>query len=364
MLSARELSMAGVRVTLLERGRTGRESSWAGGGIVSPLYPWRYADSITALARWSQARYQALSETLAADTGIDPEWTRNGLLTLAPAEEPAAVAWAGDSGTRLQLVSPEEIARLEPALRSPSAPGIWMPRIAQVRNPRLVKALRQDLLQRGVEIREGVELLEIIPRNGRIDRVVTSAGEMTTGCLLLCAGAWSGRLLARQGIGLAVTPVQGQMILFRTPPGAITRITLGQDRYVIPRRDGRVLFGSTLEQTGFDKRTTAQAREELRQIAVSRFPVLETAPIEHHWAGLRPGSPNGIPFITPVPGIEGLYINAGHYRNGVVLAPASARLMADLILGREPILPPAPYRLEAERDQLFSVGTKKRAHPT
>ncbi|HHH38129.1 MAG TPA: FAD-dependent oxidoreductase, partial [Sedimenticola sp.] len=89
----------------------------------------------------------------------------------------------------------------------------------------------------------------------------------------------------------------------------------------------------------------------LRNIAVARFPVLENAPVEHHWAGLRPGSPAGIPFIGPVPGIDGLWLNTGHYRNGVVLAPASARLAADLILGRDPILPPAAYRLAAPRHE-------------
>jgi glycine oxidase len=139
------------------------------------------------------------------------------------------------------------------------------------------------------------------------------------------------------------------MILFHAQPGAISRIVLHNDRYVIPRRDGRVLVGSTVEHRGFDKTITDQARASLKQYALDHFPLLEQADIEHHWAGLRPGSPQGIPYIGPVPGIDGLYLNAGHFRNGVVLAPASARLMSDIVLGRNPILPPAPYALDAER---------------
>ncbi len=131
MLTARELSQAGLSVTLLERQRTGRESSWAGGGIVSPLYPWRYPDPVTRLARWSQERYQALSESLAGSTGIDPQWTRSGLLILAPDEQAAADRWAGEQGIPLQIVPPQEIGRIEPALRATGEPGIWLPTAGQ-----------------------------------------------------------------------------------------------------------------------------------------------------------------------------------------------------------------------------------------
>jgi glycine oxidase len=116
-------------------------------------------------------------------------------------------------------------------------------------------------------------------------------------------------------------------------------------RYVIPRNDGRILAGSTLEEAGYDKTTTAEARESLYDSALRIIPALAECPVEHHWAGLRPGSPDGIPFIGAVPGIGGLHVNAGHYRNGLVLAPASTRLLVDQLLGRTPIVDPEPYRL-------------------
>jgi glycine oxidase len=139
------------------------------------------------------------------------------------------------------------------------------------------------------------------------------------------------------------------MLLFRAAPGTISRMVLEDARYIIPRRDGRTLFGSTLEDVGFEKRTTPEARDELYALATERFPVLKGLPIEAHWAGLRPSSPAGVPYIGRHPEIEGLFINTGHFRNGIVLGPASARLAADLILGRTPILDPAPYAWNAPR---------------
>jgi glycine oxidase len=142
-----------------------------------------------------------------------------------------------------------------------------------------------------------------------------------------------------------VHPVKGQMLLLRGEPGAVQRIVLGETRYVIPRRDGRVLVGSTMENADFDKTPTELAKQSLLASARELIPLLGDYRLERHWAGLRPGSPAGVPFIGPHPELEGLFFNAGHYRNGVVMGPASARLVADLLLGREPILNPALFSL-------------------
>jgi glycine oxidase len=182
-----------------------------------------------------------------------------------------------------------------------------------------------------------------------VQGVRTRAGDIDADRVVVCTGAWTAELLAKLGRKPDIRPVRGQMILFYAKPGQIRHLTLYRERYVIPRRDGRVLIGSTLEDAGFDKRTTAEAKEELYRIATAMFPLLKRTPIEDHWAGLRPGSPSGIPYIGPYPGAEGLYVNAGHFRNGLVTGPASARLLADLLLGRDAILPPSAYALEAMR---------------
>lgn len=348
MLTARELSSAGHSVTLLEQGNTGRESSWAGGGILSPLYPWRYHESITRLATWGQQHYPAISQALLEESGIDPEYCSNGLLILEPDDMDSALNWRDSTPQPLERIDAHAIAGCEPNLRTQAKEAIWMPEVGQLRNPRLAKACRKAIDGR-VEIQERTRASRLLSSGGRITGVETDLGKFSAPVVIVCAGAWSGELLQGMVQPPRIEPVQGQMILFRSRPDAIRRIVLHQDRYVIPRRDGRVLVGSTIEYRGFEKQTTEEARESLAAYALSRYPVLQDTEIEHHWAGLRPGSPQGIPYIGPVHQLEGLYINAGHFRNGVVLGAASARLLADLVLEREPILPPEPYDITTER---------------
>lgn len=349
MLSALELTRGGRQVTLLERGDTGRESSWAGGGIVSPLFPWRYFDSVTVLASWSQTAYPSLCSELAETTGIDPQYTDSGLILVAPQETDEAVRWAAQHRRDLRVIDRTEFTRLEPQAAQPAERAIWMPTVGQVRNPRMVRALRRRITQLGVEVRTGESVGRLLVEHGRCVGVATGNGDIHGDSVIVCAGAWSASLLDDLPATPAIHPVRGQMLLFGAAPGTITRMVLEENRYVIPRRDGRTLFGSTIEDVGFAKQTTEAAREELYTIATARFPVLRRFPVEAHWAGLRPSSPAGIPYIGPHPEIDGLFVNAGHFRNGIVLGPASARLLADLALGRPPIVDPRPYGWTAAR---------------
>ncbi|MFZ5594346.1 MAG: glycine oxidase ThiO [Pseudomonadota bacterium] len=345
MLTARELARAGMRVKVVERGATGRESSWAGGGILSPLYPWRYPDAVTALAGWSQRIYPALAAELADETGVDPEWTLNGLLMLDADEKTAAQVWAERAAMGLEVIDRDAVLACEPGLGEPPQEALWMPGIAQIRNPRLLRAVRLSLLSAGVEIQEGLDVTGFVVRDGQIAGVETAGGKIPAGSVVVAAGAWSGRLLAGLGVELDVAPVRGQMIMFHARPGVVSRIVLSRGRYLIPRRDGRVLAGSTVEYAGFDKSATAEALAQLHQAAVALAPALADYDIERHWAGLRPGSPEGVPFIGEHPRVRGLFVNAGHFRNGVVMGPASARLLADIMQRQAPIADPSLYAL-------------------
>jgi glycine oxidase len=186
-------------------------------------------------------------------------------------------------------------------------------------------------------------------QGARVIGVRTPQGTLAADAVVVCAGAWTRELFEPLDDSPEVSPVRGQMLLFRGSPNAVRTIVLEENRYVIPRRDGRILFGSTLEHVGYDKSTTAEAYDELYRLAIGRFPVLQGFPIERHWAGLRPSSPAGVPYIAIHPALTNLYVNAGHYRNGIVLGPASARLVNDLILERTPIVPPEPYGWNAPR---------------
>jgi len=347
MMQARELAQAGVEVILVEKGLCGKEASWAGGGIISPLYPWRYSEPVTALASWSQSYYGNLVESLEAESGIDPELSRHGLLMLSLEDQVEALKWTKKHKNWADPIEMEEIYRLEPNLREGLKEALWMPRVGSVRNPRLTQALYQSLKNEpAVTILEEQAVSDVVLESGKVKGAITRQGVIEADNVVITAGAWSGGLLESVGVVLPVEPVRGQMILFKAKPGVVNRVVLCDGKYVIPRRDGRVLAGSTLEYVGFDKQTTEQAKQQLADVAIDMYPALADAQIEHHWAGLRPGAPEGIPFIGAVPEIENLYVNAGHFRNGLVLAPASVRLMSALLLEQEAPVDPKPYGLK------------------
>lgn len=344
LLTAYNLASEGQGVTLLERGGLGQESSWAGGGIVSPLYPWRYSQAVTALAHWSQDFYPQLAQRLFAATGVDPEVHTTGLYWLDLDDEADALAWADREGRPLSKVDVSAAHDAVPVLGGGYAQAIYMADVANVRNPRLVKSLKAALLALpNVTIYEQCDVSGFVLGDDRVVGVNTATGQVLGDQVVLAAGAWSGQLLGTLGLGLPVEPVKGQMILYKCASDFLSSMVLAKGRYAIPRRDGHILIGSTLEHEGFDKTPTDIALESLKASAVELIPALADAEVVGHWAGLRPGSPEGIPFIGEVPGFKGLWLNCGHYRNGLVLAPASCQLFADLLLARAPIIDPAPY---------------------
>lgn len=345
LLTAYQLARAGLEVVLLESGETGRESSWAGGGIISPLYPWRYSPAVTALAHWSQAFYPSFGEQLHQESAIDPEVHATGLYWVDLEDEGDALTWAQQLGYPLASVPITQVEAVVPSLnKGYFKHAIFMPEVANVRNPRLLQSLRAALLKLpNVQLHEQCPVTGFIRDGQRIVGVETPQGRMEAERVIVAAGAWSAQLLAGLGLSLPVKPMKGQMILFKCAPDYLPAMVLTRERYVIPRRDGHILIGSTLEDVGFDKTPTEVALESLRASAVEMLPALAQADIVKHWAGLRPGSPEGIPYIGPVPEYEGLWLNCGHFRNGLVLAPASCRLLTDLVLGRPTEIDPSPY---------------------
>lgn len=346
MMLARELAQAGARITLIDRNACAQESSWAGGGIVSPLYPWRYPEPVTRLATWSQSSYVHLAQELLEETGYDPELRQKGMLMVAVEDQEEALAWAEKYHRPLRKVDADFLYQKEPNLAPGQKEALWMPEVCSIRNPRLGRSLRESLLiNPNVTLLEHSSVTEFELKGDKVVAVVTEKGRLAADRVVIAAGAWSAKLLALVDKSLPVEPVHGQMMLFKTEPGLVNRVVLKGGRYVIPRNDGRVLVGSTLERIGFEKRTTNAAAKSLHETAIDIIPELARYRVEHHWSGLRPGSPKGIPYIGLVPGFENLYMNAGQYRNGLVLAPASTRLLTDIMLGRDTIISPEPYKV-------------------
>jgi glycine oxidase len=212
-----------------------------------------------------------------------------------------------------------------------------------VRNPRILSALRQACEAEGVSINEMRRVNGLKTAGDQVSGVVTDEGLWHADDYLLTTGAWSVQLLGSLSPNLPVRPMRGQMLLYQTEPGTLPCIVYREGGYLVPRADGLILAGSTIEDVGFDKSNTSDAEQAIRQFAAEILPSLaDTEPVQH-WSGLRPGSPDNIPIIARHPGLTNLYLNTGHFRYGVTMAPASAALVADLILGRPPIIDALPY---------------------
>lgn len=344
LMLSRRLLHAGASVTLLEAGQCGREASWAGGGIVSPLYPWRYDPAVTALSARAQQLFPALCGELLQETGIDPEFRETGLLMLDAPDAAEAMRWSTENKIPAQQVTAENLQTYAPQLAPGFRQGIWMPRIANVRNPRLLQALMASAgASKAFTLLEFSPVSKLIAGDNFTGAQLLSGKKIAAGTVVVCAGAWAGQLLATAGVSLPVEPVLGQMLLYRMKPDWLKTMVLHDGRYAIPRIDGHVLVGSTLEKSGFDKRVSQEALVTLQSAAAKIFPDLQGNRPVRQWAGLRPGTSDGVPYMGSVPGLRNVWVCAGHYRNGLVLSPASAQFMADMLLGKKPEIDPQAY---------------------
>lgn len=345
LMTARELLARGHRVVLVDVGQPGREASWAGGGIVAPLYPWHYRPPINALAVGAAARYGELAGELRTETGIDIEYAATGMLMLDLADRELALAWCRSAGRRVVCCDDAGARLLQPGIGS-CREALWFEDVGNVRNPRLLQALLASV---ATQARAQCHWQAQVALAGDADRIDlrVNGDRQEVDAVVLAAGAWSSALAAPLGVQLAVQPVRGQMLRYAARPGLLRRMVMRDGRYLIPRRDGSILAGSTMEYAGFDKHATDEARLQLQAAVEAILPALAGVAPEQQWAGLRPGSPGGVPYIARI-GAQ-LLVNAGHFRNGLVLAPASARLGVELLLGETTSLDPAPYALDALR---------------
>jgi len=338
LATALELAGRGLTVRVLERQQAGRESSWAGAGILSTLPPWNYGEAVRRLAEYSLSLYPDWVERLRQQARTDPEYRTTGMAVLPPWEIDAVQAWI-DTGGHAEPYLPDFVLRALP----PESSGLWLPQVAQVRNPRLIQALREALGQLGVMIETDTEVVSIDTTNARVTGIKTARGPRQAENYVLCAGAWSSTLLGPLAGALAVRPVRGQILLYQAQPDRLPAIVYQADHYLVPRADGHILAGSTLEEVGFDKRTTQDAHVRLHAEVTRLLPdVAAHGPIRH-WAGLRPGSHGNIPTIGRHPQLENLYTNTGHFRYGATFAPGSTRLLADLIQGHASQIDTTPY---------------------
>ncbi len=338
LATAERLLAQGAAVTVLERGAVGQESSWAGGGILSPLCPWDYPDEVTRLTSHSATIFAAWAAGLQAASGIDTEYEMSGMLVLPPFDAQVAQQWCAAHQVTLCPASAADYAL------PIHGDVLYLPQVAQVRNPRLLRALRSRVETLGGRIVEQCAVRGIEAGNGYVQMLATSTGAYRAENYIVTAGAWSKQVLGQHALQLDIKPMRGQMLLFKFAVPPLRHIVVQEDLYLIPRRDGHLLVGSTLEDVGFDKQTTRVARDNLFKRAQNVLPQLHDMPVLQQWAGLRPASPRNIPTIARHPQLDNLYINSGHFRYGVTMAPASVEILLNEMTGAPQPFDVAPYR--------------------
>jgi glycine oxidase len=293
----------------------------------------------------SVALFPTLSAELKDRTGVDNGYLRCGGLEFADTDSDSTAQEWSSEGIAVELLDSQRLRRLEPTLAELGA-AYYLPDMAQVRNPRHIQALLAGCQSLGVGLQPGCPVWSFEIQGKRIIAVRTDRGRATAGQFLLAAGAWSEALLEPIGWRPGIHPVRGQIALINTRVPLFQRILLWGPRYLVPRPDGRVLVGSTEEDAGFDKRTTTRAIGDLLALACRLVPCLAEAHLERCWAGLRPGSPDGLPYLGAVPGFENLFVAAGHFRAGIQLSPATALVMKELLLGQLTAVPLESFRLD------------------
>jgi glycine oxidase len=327
-----ELAKAGMQVCVLERGGIGEESSAAAAGMLSGQH------GVTNLGARYQLHVEArelhgqLADDLREQTGIDVGFCRWGLLELlfTPGEVRAAdrcCAIQTQAGLRVECLSREATLALEPALAPDLQGSIRYVDEAHVHNGRLTIALAEAARRTGAELRSGAPALALIRERERVVGVQTSTETVYAEAVIVANGAWSSDLIRPLGLMLPVKPMRGQMLAVRTVPRAVSQIIYGRHMYLVPRPDGETLVGATVEDVGFRKEVTLEGLEELIQAGRHIAPGMMGQPVIRTWAGLRPGSPDGLPLVGPVAGLPGLILAVGHHRNGILLGPMTGVLV-------------------------------------
>lgn len=354
---ARELAGRGLAVRVLTRERRRDTASWAAAGIFPPAPDDPRAGPNERLTAWSDRLHRGWARELRKETGIDTGLrTCGGLHVCGDATGharlvAAAASWRG-RGAACEWLDARGLAELEPALagavdRGAVTGGFWLPEEMQIRPPRHLEALERSCRARGVDVVHDAIVRGIGVHDGRVtEAAATIDGRhetMQAGAWVLAAGAWTQGLGAALGLTVETRPIRGQIVQLRLPTPRLARVVNRGLDYLVPREDGTLLAGSTLEDVGFDATTDDHATARLLEVTRELLGDLGDARVERSWAGLRPGTADGLPTIGPVPAIANAFVAAGHFRAGLHQSTGTAVLVADLVTGCPPTMDIAAF---------------------
>jgi glycine oxidase len=349
------LGQAGMRVIVVERGEIGREASHAAGGMLVPLAEADHADDFFRLAVASRAMYAEFAQELKEMSGVEIEYRTDGTLYLALTEEDEEELdrrwqWQHAAGLNVKRLNAGCALKLEPHVNKHLRFALKFPDDHQVNNRQMMIALHAAAQNAGVEFLTHTEALQLAVETHagqkRVAGVDTTRGELRARIVVLAAGSWSSLLASDDGHPLGqfkIEPVRGQMVAVEMPAPAVKHNIYSCRGYVIPRLGGFLIAGSTTEHSGYDKRVTAGGVASIIERATEILPSFDQLAIVETWAGLRPHSPDDLPILGEDSDVAGLIYATGHYRNGILLAPITAKAISELITKGESSINIAPF---------------------
>lgn len=362
---ARELARRGTgEIVLIERSRLGAEASYAAGGMLAPQAEADSGDEFFELACQSRALYASLAAALLDETGIDIELDATGTLYLAFSEHDEQeielrYGWQSRTSLPVEKLSAAAARGVEPCISERVRGALRFPLDTQVENRRLLSALISSCEKHRVRLLPGTSVEAVSLQSGRVAGVETASGIVSSPVVVLASGSWTSLIAvpaesARRPTRVRVEPVRGQMICFRSQPPLARHVLYSPRGYLVPRLDGRLLAGSTSEHAGFDTSVTGTGMHSILAHALEISSAVGNLPVIDSWAGLRPRCEDDLPALGPCQ-VEGLFYATGHYRNGILLAPVTAKLIADAILGK--VVSPLLSRFTPERFGLAGAGS-------
>lgn len=349
---AYDLAKRNVKSLVIDKASAvGREASWAGAGILTSHastdapYP--------TLCRASLARYPALADELRAETQIDIELIQSGTLSVFfnPAEAAGLIGLADrrvKRGFSAEVLTAEQALQLEPALSTSIAGAVLFPEDAQVRNPKMVIALAKAAAKLGAQFQVGNPVADFIrvsegSNRERVVGVVVNGETYYADTFVIAAGCWTGTLTAQLDVPIQVEPAKGQIVLVEAMPPPFERTIDGLGIYIVPRADGKILLGATVEFVGYDKTATVEGAKQMIDAGIAIAPQLAHSTFVQTWAGLRPHAKKG-PLLGYLPGYDNVVLASGHFKNGILLAPITGHLIAELITTGQTSLPLEPFQ--------------------
>ncbi|MGH8013742.1 MAG: glycine oxidase ThiO [Candidatus Binataceae bacterium] len=343
------LARDGIAVTVFERGRIGREASWAAAGMIAPQAEAQEPGVFFDLCMHARMVFEATVERLVADSGVDPEYDRAGILYVALNETERVhleerARWQRKAGAIVEEFDAAQARKLEPALSPAIGFALHLPDNRRTDNRKLTQAYANAAIRFGARLVEGAAVDEVIVDGRGVSGVRLHDGARHEADVVVnAAGSWAGDIHGLEADHVKLHPVRGQILCFETRPGLLGPAVFSARGYVVPRRDGRLLAGSTMEEAGYDKSVTLGGMEKIIRGVNDMIPSLVATPFREAWAGLRPAARDLLPVIGASPSMPNVFYATGHFRSGILLSALTGATIADLVKGRQPSIDLTPF---------------------